>query len=245
MYITKEKLGNFIELMVNTGKKHNCIVEVETDSTNPDVTRIDITGGHYYVRHRYYVHWAETTSLTNAAVDIWADFFKKVHEGGLHNIDNYIRKDIDMTKFMQHTVLNSISCKPFTPTPPKIKDVIFNPPATIVFWADNTKTVVKCQEGDIYDPEKGLAMAFMKKTLGNKGNYCNEVKKWTEKYAETFDPVGDISVPSIYPHFVFDFKRDFKQLMSQVDESVKTFEDILNDRIAEVKAKAKEKNNEV
>ena len=25
---------------------------------------------------------------------------------------------------------------------PTIKDVIFNPPATIVFWSDNTKTVV-------------------------------------------------------------------------------------------------------
>ena len=61
---------------------------------------------------------------------------------------------------------------------PKIKDVIFNDPATIVFWADGTKTVVKCQDDDIFDPEKGLAMAITKKALGNKGNYCNELKKW-------------------------------------------------------------------
>lgn len=61
---------------------------------------------------------------------------------------------------------------------PKIKDVKFNDPATIVFWADGTKTVVKCQDGDIFDPEKGLAMAISKKALGNKGNYCNELKKW-------------------------------------------------------------------
>ena len=65
---------------------------------------------------------------------------------------------------------------------PKIKDVIFNPPATIVFWADNTKTVVKCQEGDDYDPEKGLTMAITKKIFGNKGNYCEEIKKWVKKY---------------------------------------------------------------
>jgi hypothetical protein len=60
----------------------------------------------------------------------------------------------------------------------EIKNVIFNDPATIVFWTDGTKTVVKCQDGDIYDPEKGLAMAISKKALGNKGNYCNELKKW-------------------------------------------------------------------
>lgn len=61
---------------------------------------------------------------------------------------------------------------------PVIKKVIFNDPATIVFWSDGSKTVVKCQDGDIYDPEKGLAMAISKKALGNKGNYCNEFKKW-------------------------------------------------------------------
>lgn len=61
---------------------------------------------------------------------------------------------------------------------PAIKKVIFNDPATIVFWSDGSKTVVKCQDGDIYDPEKGLAMAISKKALGNKGNYCNEFKKW-------------------------------------------------------------------
>lgn len=32
------------------------------------------------------------------------------------------------------------------PMLPKIERVIFNPPATIVFWDDKTKTVVKCSE---------------------------------------------------------------------------------------------------
>lgn len=67
---------------------------------------------------------------------------------------------------------------------PSIKKVIFNDPATIVFWSDGSKTVVKCQDGDIYDPEKGLAMAISKKALGNKGNYCNEFKKWLPEEEE-------------------------------------------------------------
>lgn len=65
---------------------------------------------------------------------------------------------------------------------PEIKDVIFNEPATIVFWADGTKTVVKCQEGDMFDPEKGLAMAIAKKVYGNKGRYFETVKKWCDPY---------------------------------------------------------------
>lgn len=73
--------------------------------------------------------------------------------------------------------------KPYV-DPMEIKDVIFNDPATIVFWADGTKTVVKCQEGDEFDPEKGLTMAIAKKVYGNKGSYCNKIKKWTELYYE-------------------------------------------------------------
>ena len=65
---------------------------------------------------------------------------------------------------------------------PAIKNVIFNPPATIVFWDDGTKTVVKTQDGEAFDPEKGITMAFFKKMHGNKGSYFNEIKKWVEKY---------------------------------------------------------------
>lgn len=65
---------------------------------------------------------------------------------------------------------------------PEIKKVIFNDPATIVLWADNTKTVVMCGEEDEFDPEKGLAMAISKKALGNVGHYFEAFKEWTEPY---------------------------------------------------------------
>ena len=65
---------------------------------------------------------------------------------------------------------------------PEIKNVIFNPPATIVLWADGTKTVVKCHGEDEYDPEKGLAMAISKKMLSNKYEYYNVFKKWLKKW---------------------------------------------------------------
>lgn len=71
-----------------------------------------------------------------------------------------------------------------------IKKVIFNDPATIVFWEDNSKTVVTCSENESFDPEKGLAMAIAKKAFGNQGNYYNQIKKWlpeTEKEESTCD----------------------------------------------------------
>lgn len=62
-----------------------------------------------------------------------------------------------------------------------IKKVIFNNPATIVLWNDGTKTVVKCCSCELFDPEKGLAMAFAKKMLGNKNDYYKELKSFIPK----------------------------------------------------------------
>lgn len=63
-----------------------------------------------------------------------------------------------------------------------ITDVKFNGPATIVFWSDDTKTVVKCSENDVYDKEKGLAMAIVKKIIGNNnGSYYRKMKEWIKE----------------------------------------------------------------
>jgi len=64
-----------------------------------------------------------------------------------------------------------------------IKNVIYQNPATIVFWSDGTKTVVKCNKetGDIYNPEFGLAMCIVKKLGGNNYEYYNIFKKWLPK----------------------------------------------------------------
>lgn len=67
----------------------------------------------------------------------------------------------------------------------RIKEVKFNGLATIVFWEDGTKTIVRCDPMDIFDPEKGIAMAVTKKFLGNNtGKYYDIFKKWipTRRY---------------------------------------------------------------
>lgn len=67
-----------------------------------------------------------------------------------------------------------------------IKDVIFAPPATIVYWSDGFKTVVKCSEKDVFDPEKGLAKAIAKRCGGNKGSYYKEIQNWVEKSGKKY-----------------------------------------------------------
>ena len=94
-------------------------------------------------------------------------------------VKKYIDADIKATEELAKRYLNSIYGKK-PRLVPRIKNVIFNDPATIVFWSDNTKTVVKAQD-EPFDPEKGLAMAICKRALGNEGNYYNEIKKWLPK----------------------------------------------------------------
>ena len=61
---------------------------------------------------------------------------------------------------------------------PAIKDVLFNEPATIVYWANGDKTVVKTQAGEKFDKEKGLAMAILKYYGGNDSSYFKVFRKY-------------------------------------------------------------------
>lgn len=101
---------------------------------------------------------------------------------------------------------------------PEIKNVIFNDPATIVFWEDGTKTVVKCQDGDEFDPEKGLAMAIVKKAYGNKGSYCNKLKKWLPK-EEPVDTNRSIFVPKDFT-FTVDSAKFSKSFMKGISDAL-------------------------
>lgn len=71
-------------------------------------------------------------------------------------------------------------CKCITTQLPQVDRIIFNNPATVVFWTDGTKTVVKCMEGQEFSEYYGFLAALAKKVYGtnsavkrivkNKGN---------------------------------------------------------------------------
>ena len=64
---------------------------------------------------------------------------------------------------------------------PEISKVVFNNPATIVFWADGTKTVVKCMEGQEFNEYYGVACAIMKRFFGNNSKASAFVEKFKEE----------------------------------------------------------------
>lgn len=95
----------------------------------------------------------------------------------IHNLANKKTKDLAISS---NSLYNTF----------EIKDIKVNGPATIVFWSDGTKTVVKCGPNDSYDAEKAVAMCFMKKALGSRsmtkifdlaedkaGEYDNQFKR--------------------------------------------------------------------
>lgn len=109
--------------------------------------------------------------------------------------ESYLKKKImDVVGMLNDTVL--IDSNYFTPNKissfsfhmdyrHQIKKVIFNDPATIIFWEDGSKTVVKCQPDDKYDKMTGFAMACAKYMFGNEGNYYEVFKKWVGDDNET------------------------------------------------------------
>lgn len=114
----------------------------------------------------------------------YEDFRKAYRDGDVKNILNLIY-GVDAFKMFE------------------IKKAIFNNPATIILWGDGTKTVVKVQNSEKYDPEKGFAMAVAKKFFGNVGNYYDIFKKWVPYEAvkvqedETINIYGDGSLLAV------------------------------------------------
>jgi len=66
-----------------------------------------------------------------------------------------------------------------------IKHVIFDGPATIVFWDDGTKTVVKCTDDDSYSYDVGIAMATLKKIFGE--NYSTYKHAVSDAISDAID----------------------------------------------------------
>lgn len=88
----------------------------------------------------------------------------------------YCQYDTAITRILSNSVFGANAYY----NPLRIKNVIFNNPATIIFWRDGTKTVVKAQNGEPYDPEKGFVMAYLKRLLGNDNTFNKEIHKWVK-----------------------------------------------------------------
>lgn len=177
MQIDDKKRNSFIDMMRDVAESHGCHVEFKWSHIDPDHMRVSIASNNDPFVHQSVIFWPETKSQTKIATSIWSDFFKKYYS--CSQIHEYIRHDIEITK----SALNAIYGRDSVDNMGRIsiKKVIFNGPATIVMWKDGNKTVVQCRGDDVYDPEKGLAMAISKKVFGNNYSYYKTFKKWLPK----------------------------------------------------------------
>lgn len=82
---------------------------------------------------------------------------------------------------------------------PKVKKIIHSGPCTIVFWEDNTKTIVRLEEGKEYDEYAAFTAALAKKCYGSNSKVHKILEKKTKrdliekiKNAKTVDLFSDI-----------------------------------------------------
>ena len=107
------------------------------------------------------------------------EYFKRsVETMGIMNDSEYFEGFVMM--------LNEVDCNSPYPKPVKI---IYSPPATIVFWTDGTKTVVKCSMDDEYNEYYGFLCALGKKIFGTNSH----LKKMIDEKAERHYPEDEFS----------------------------------------------------
>lgn len=122
---------------------------------------------HYNARECCY-EFACNRELANKVMEIYHGWRKT--NTGRNNMTFSARKEnITMTydEYIKHRINSAfgqsgVAVK--TPVPVKI---INQGPATIVFWDDKTKTIVKCSGNDEFDPDMAITMACLKKMVGD------------------------------------------------------------------------------
>lgn len=82
----------------------------------------------------------------------------------------------------------------------KIEKVVCNGPATVIFWKDGTKTVVKCDKDDVLDYEKGILYAALKKLCDKKeyDDILRAIDAWNEfnkPLSELFPDLVEVEKP--------------------------------------------------
>ena len=124
----------------------------------------DLTPNGYSLKGMFPItkpEWAwDVKPLTMKPVESRNDFMDMVHEDVIHHYSGADSKINTLEVFKEMSMFESDKRVRI----PEIKEVIFNKPATVVYWKDGTKTTVKCGNDEAsFDREKAVAMCFLKK----------------------------------------------------------------------------------
>ena len=76
-----------------------------------------------------------------------------------------------------------------------VKKIIFSNPATIVFWSDGSKTVVKCMDNEEFNPYYGFVCAFAKKLFGTNSAINRIIKEKSDSQTIKSEPIKKDNEP--------------------------------------------------
>lgn len=93
--------------------------------------------------------------------------------------------------------------------PLHVNRIIFSPPATIVFWKDGTKTVVKCADGEPFSEYNGFAAALLKKVFGS-NSAVKKIIQRKKQYATPAKANSDSAKDA-------DLEQRFKELVNEYE----------------------------
>src|SRR5699024_1987495 len=79
----------------------------------------------------------------------------------------------------------------------RVKNIIHNGPCTIVFWMDNTKTIVKLKPGDTYDPHAAFCIAVAKKVYGNNSKVSKIVDRFSNDVSVSEMSTRDLTIEEL------------------------------------------------
>lgn len=118
---------------------------------------------------------------------------------------------------------------PITPKKPLPKKVIFSGLATTILWKDGTKTTVKCQDEDVWADDVGVAMCYLKKMLGNKGNF-NNIFRQAMKVAEVQTKKEELTSSTVIEgeSYYSSALDSMKQNIDEINDFMKDAADALN-----------------
>lgn len=128
----------------------------------------------------------------------------------------YIDEDIRRTQEMMDTVGKMIHEREERKIAMTPKKIMRNGPATIVFWEDGTKTVVKKMPGDKDDIYAAFCAAFTKKYFGSN----EKVKATVDSLCGPSEKVINEIVDDFYTKHVDDFCRGYGVLAHIKDEKI-------------------------
>ena len=157
-----EKLASAIKKEVDERKEEKMVYHVKFEGTERLYAYYCAPGINLQIGSSYMIEADRATNYKNPVT--------------VMRIDNNVPKNVNV-RTITHARLLSGTKRPDD----KIKQVIFNHEkrTTVVLWYDGQKTIVKCQDGDVFDEEKALALCYMKRVLGNRGSFNETLRKWT------------------------------------------------------------------